>query len=84
MVPSLTVSVAPYEPGELYVTTGFCNVEVAGVPPGKDHDQLVTSPVELSENCTGWPVAQYNFWLTTNELDKLLKLPNGVSITALP
>ncbi len=46
VTPSLTVNVAPYNPGELYVTIGFCNVDVDGVPPGNVHDQLVGFPEE--------------------------------------
>lgn len=30
----VTVSDAPYKPGVLYTTTGFCRVELDGVPPG--------------------------------------------------
>ena len=46
------VSVTVYVPGVLYVITGFCTDEVAGVPPGKDHDQLVGARSDASEKLT--------------------------------
>src|SRR5688572_7962774 len=33
----VVLSVTLYTPGVGYVTTGFCEVEVAGVPPGNAH-----------------------------------------------
>ena len=45
----VAVSVAPYVPTTLYVTTGFCKVEVAGVPPANAHDHDVGELVDKSK-----------------------------------
>src|SRR5258705_13323791 len=46
------VSVTLYVPGALYVTVGFCAVDVVGVPPGKLHDHDVGLPVLRSVKFT--------------------------------
>src|SRR5688572_2363965 len=54
----LTVNVASYVPGAAYITWGIESVDVAGVPPGNDHDQAVGCPFQ--ERSLNWmlPPAQ--------------------------
>ena len=51
----VATNVTVYSPGSLYVTVGFCSVEVAGVPPSKVHDHDVGILVERSVNVTELP-----------------------------
>jgi hypothetical protein len=51
----LVVNETLYVPGTLYETTGFCNVEVEGVPPEKDQFHAVGDNREASVKIIGEP-----------------------------
>jgi len=53
--PFVAVRVTGYMPAVAYVTTGFCKMEVAGVPPVKVHCQELGELVERSVNVTAPP-----------------------------
>ncbi|MNE45762.1 hypothetical protein D3C80_1400670 [compost metagenome] len=49
-----TVSVTLYQPGAAYVTFGFCEVDVAGLPPGKlQSHEVIPAFHEASLNAIG-------------------------------
>ena len=52
VAPLLTVRVTEYAPGELYTTTGFCSVELDGVPPGNNQLNVRALVLEVLVNCT--------------------------------
>ena len=72
----MLVSVTLYVPGVLYVTVGFCTVDVAGVPPGKLHDHDVGLPVLRS--------VKFTVMLLQPLVGVPLKLATGALMLQLP